>query len=61
VDNKTRYTHKFTWKPHGSQFTIIEEIPEDRLHIKIRLPEKLDKSAFLATLKYDSSWVTKLD
>nr|DAT53647.1 MAG TPA: hypothetical protein [Caudoviricetes sp.] len=31
------------------------------MHIKIRLPEKLDKSAFLATLKYDSSWVTKLD
>lgn len=59
--NKTRHTHKFTWQPHGSQFTIIEEIPEDRLHIKVRLPEKLDKSAFLATLKYDSSWVTKLD
>lgn len=54
-------SHKFTWQPHGSQFTIIEKIPEDRLHIKVRLPEKLDKKTFLNTLKYDSSWVTKLE
>ncbi len=53
--------HKFTWQPHGSQFTIIEEIPEDRLHIKVRLPEKLDKEELLKTLQYDSSWVTKLE
>lgn len=59
--SKADNAHKFTWQPHGSQFTIIEEIPEDRLHIKVRLPEKLDKEAFLNTLKYDSSWVTKLD
>ena len=59
--SKSDNSHKFTWQPHGSQFTIIEEIPDDRLHIKVRLPEKLDKEAFLNTLKYDSSWVTKLD
>ncbi len=59
--SKADRAHKFTWQPHGSQFTIIEEIPKDRLHIKIRLPEKLDKETFLNTLKYDSSWVTKLD
>ena len=27
--------HKFTWQPSGSQFTIIEDIPEKRLHISI--------------------------
>ena len=30
--------HVFTWQPHGSQFTIIENVPEERLAIKIRKP-----------------------
>lgn len=59
--SKSDDTHKFTWQPHGSQLTIIEKIPADRLHIKVRLPEKLDKETFLHALKYDSSWVTTLD
>ena len=25
---KSSTEHRFTWQPHGSQFTIIEEIPE---------------------------------
>lgn len=58
---KDGHEHKFTWQPHGSQFTIVEEIPKDRLHIKIRLPEKLDKPTILSALGYDSSWVTLLD
>lgn len=56
-DNK----HKFTWQPHGSQFTIIEDIPEERYHLKIRKPEKLDKSKVLQSLNFDESWVVKLD
>ena len=59
--SKSNDNHVFTWQPHGSQFTIIETIPKDRLHIKIRLPEKLDKESYLKTLKYDSSWLTKLE
>ncbi len=49
--------HKFTWQPHGSQFTIIEEVPADRLAIKIKKPPVLDKDAVLKTLKFDESWV----
>ncbi len=26
---KTDERHLFTWQPHGSQFTIIENVPED--------------------------------
>lgn len=58
---KSDNRHVFTWQPHGSQFTIIESIPEDRLHISVRHPEKIDKNNLLKTLKYDASWVTKLD
>lgn len=59
--SKKENTHCFTWQPHGSQFTIIEKIPKDRLHVKVRLPKKLDKEAVLKTIKYDSSWIAKID
>jgi len=48
--------HCFTWQPSGGQFTIIEEIPEDRLHIQIRHPDKLDKDSVLAAVGYNSDW-----
>jgi hypothetical protein len=53
----TTLIHKFTWQPHGSQFTIIEEVPANRLAIKIRKPPELDKEAVLKALEFDSSWV----
>ena len=58
---KEKHIHKFTWQPHGSQFTIIEEIPKERYHLKIKTPEKLDKANVLKALAFDRSWVTRLD
>lgn len=55
--DKITNKHKFTWQPSGSQFTIIEPIPQERLHIKIRKPERLNKEELLKTLKYDKTWV----
>jgi hypothetical protein len=49
--------HKFTWQPHGSQFTIIEKIPERRLAIRIRQPKTLDRDAVLKALNFDPSWI----
>lgn len=49
--------HKFTWQPHGSQFTIIEEIPADRLAIRIKQPPLLDRDQVLDALKFDASWI----
>ena len=50
--------HRFTWQPHGSQFTIIEDVPENRLAIRIKAPAKLDKDDVLEAVKFDPSWVT---
>ncbi|MDR0811228.1 MAG: hypothetical protein LBN23_02985 [Paludibacter sp.] len=50
--------NKFTWQPHGSQFTIIEEIPEKSLIIKVKQPQPLDKEQILVTLGVDESWIT---
>ena len=55
--DKASRTHYFTWQPHGSQFTIIEDVPEERLAIKIRKPPLLDREAVLKSIKFDKSWV----
>lgn len=55
---KSTSEHRFTWQPHGSQFTIIEEIPEDSLLIRIKEPETLDKEDVLRALGFDKSWIS---
>jgi hypothetical protein len=52
--------HIFTWQPHGSQFTIIEDVPQTRLAIKIKEPPLLDKDAVLQSINFDESWVQLL-
>ncbi len=59
--SKDTHFHKFTWQPHGSQFTIIEEIPENRLHIQLKEPEKLSKETVLSNLGFDESWIVVFD
>lgn len=54
--DKATNGHRFTWQPSGSQFTIIEKVPETRLHISIKQPEQLNKDAVLKTLNFDNSW-----
>ncbi|WKZ64180.1 MAG: hypothetical protein QY315_05130 [Saprospiraceae bacterium] len=55
---KSTTEHRFTWQPHGSQFTIVEEIPEDSLLIKIKEPETLNKEDILQALGFDKSWIS---
>lgn len=52
--------HVFTWQPHGSQFTIIESVTDNRLAIRIRKPHQLDQNQILDVLKFDDSWVEVL-
>lgn len=56
--DKISKEHCFTWQPHGSQFTIIEKVPNDCMVIKIRKPPHLDKNELLSTIGFDKSWVT---
>ena len=53
---KSTGKHKFIWQPSGSQFTIIEDIPDKRLHISVRTPEKVDKDTLLKAVNFDRSW-----
>ncbi len=56
--NKKTGEHRFTWQPHGSQFTIIENVPEKGLVINIRKPKNLDMDFVLEKVGFDKSWVT---
>lgn len=49
---------RFTWQPHGSQFTITEIVPEKTLILKIKQPKKLDKAKILEAIGFDKTWVT---
>lgn len=49
---------RFTWQPHGSQFTITETVPDKTLILKIKQPEKLDKEKILGAIGFDKSWIT---
>lgn len=49
---------RFTWQPHGSQFTIHESVPSQTLIIKIKQPPKLEKGSVLQAIGFDQSWVT---
>lgn len=50
--------HRFTWQPHGSQFTIIEEVPSNSIIIRVKQPTTLDKEQILKALGFDNSWIT---
>ena len=52
---------RFTWQPHGSQFTIHTPVPNEAVRFKLKLPDHIiTKQEALDTLKYDKSWVTIL-
>lgn len=57
LERTTRF-HKFTWQPHGSQFTIIEPVPEDCLLITLKQPPKLEKDEVLKAIRFDESWIS---
>ncbi len=59
--SKTTDQHTFTWQPHGSQFTIIESVPKERLAIKIKEPPQLDRDIILESIRFDESWVQILE
>lgn len=46
--------HKFTWQPHGAQFTIVEEVPEEALRLEVSEPPQLVEAEFLKQLKFSS-------
>jgi hypothetical protein len=53
--------HIFTWQPHGSQFTIVENVPRDRISIRIKQPPIISQGDVLEKIKFDESWIEILN
>jgi len=49
--------HRFTWQRHGSQFTILEDVPPERLKLRIRKPPTSSTDQLLDAIGFDTSWV----
>ena len=56
IEDKTGKT-KFTWQPHGAQFTIHAEIPRDAAKFSIKRPPVIPRDKILTSINFDESWV----
>ncbi len=54
--------HRFTWQPHGSQFTIIETVPRGALRFRItkRVPV-VTREDIMRHIGWNSDWVDIAD
>lgn len=48
---------RFTWQPHGSQFTIHTKVPTNAVKFKIKQPPKLDIEDTLKQINFSDDWV----
>jgi len=54
---KSTRKHVFTWQPHGSQFTIIEDVPDELLIVKIKKHGKADRETILKGVGFSQDWI----
>jgi hypothetical protein len=52
--------HYFTWQPHGSQFTVKEDIPENKLCLELHKPESISLEESLKSIGFQESWVREV-
>lgn len=50
--------HYFTWQPHGSQFTIVHNIPNSATKFSLKAPPVLDFDSTLKSIGFTNDWVT---
>ncbi|NOS87504.1 MAG: hypothetical protein HOP34_03010 [Methylococcaceae bacterium] len=56
--DKTNNQHKFTWQPHGAQFTIKYAVPASAIRFQIKRPPILDFAETLRQIGFDNTWVS---
>lgn len=50
--------HKFTWQPHGAQFTIKYAVPSSAVRFQIKRPPILDFEQTMEQIGFDDTWVS---
>ena len=51
----------FTWQPHGVQFTIHTEVPDEAIKFRVRKPPTLQKNEVLKEIEFNENWITIID
>lgn len=53
--------HCFTWQPHGSQFTVIKQVPGSAYKFRItKRPGIIDPQRILASVGFDEKWIERV-
>ncbi|MBU8901517.1 MAG: hypothetical protein KOO69_02140, partial [Victivallales bacterium] len=55
--DKTTGKHKFTWQPHGAQFTIKYTVPSSAVRFQIKRPPILDFEQTMEQIGFNKNWV----
>ena len=50
--------HRFTWQPHGSQFTIKYTVPASAVRFQVKRPPVLDFEQTIKQIGFQDDWVT---
>lgn len=62
LEGFTGDVHHFTWQPHGSQFTIIKDMPHSSIKWKInQTPPIIDLQSVLDFASYEKDWIEIVD
>ncbi len=56
--DKLANKHKFTWQPHGSQFTIKYDVPFASVRFSLKRPPVLDFEKTMEQIGFTEEWVT---
>lgn len=58
IGKDARGDHRFTWQPHGSQFTVIQTVPVGRFRFRImKNPGVLTVEHVLGLVGYQDDWI----
>lgn len=57
IDRQTD-KHKFTWQPHGSQFTIKYNVPVAAVRFQLKRPSILDFEKTMQQIGFSQEWIT---
>lgn len=50
--------HRFSWQPHGSQFTVIHHVPASAYRFRItKKPALIEARHVMNLVKFDDSWI----
>lgn len=59
--DKITDVHRFTWQPHGSQFTLLKQVPGSACKFRIaRNPKIIEKCHVLELIGFEDDWIERI-